>query len=214
MDEILPGIWHWTTPNPGIGGFPVSSYWIDDAGVFIDPLVPPDEGIEWFASRPTPPVAVVMANRHHYRDSEEIHERFDCPIHVPEAGLHDFTDGEPVTGYEPGAPLPGGLVSFTIGSLSPDEDGLFRESSSAIWVADTIVRSPTDQASRIGWVPDSLMGDPEQTKRGLLDAFSNVLEHYHFEHLLLAHGLPLVGNGRAELEELVREGGRTAEDAF
>ena len=29
-----------------------------------------------------------------------------------------------------------------------------------------------------------------------------------------AHGLPLVGNGRAELEALVREGGRTGEDAF
>jgi hypothetical protein len=214
MNEILPGIWHWLSPNPSIGGFPVSSYWIDDAGVFIDPLVAPEEGFEWFASRPTPPAAVVLDNRHHYRDSGKLHERFGCPIYVPEAGLGEFTNGEPVTGYAPGGALPGGLVPFTVGSLSPDDGGLFLASVSAIWLADTIVRSPTDPASRIGWVPDSLMGDAEQTKRGLLEAFTAVLKDYEFEHLLLAHGLPLVGNGRAELEALVREGGRTAQDAF
>lgn len=58
------------------------------------------------------------------------------------------------------------------------------------------------------------MDDPEQTKDGLLQAFSEVLADHRFEHLMLAHGLPLVGNGRAELELLLSEGGRTADDAF
>jgi hypothetical protein len=214
MYQILPGIWHWTTPNRNIGGTPVSSYWLDEPGVFIDPLLPEDAGIAFFESRPTPPRAVVLANRHHYRDSGRISERFGCQVHVPTAGLHRFTDGEPVVGYEPGDELPGGLRPFVIGSLSPDEDGLYLESAAALWVADTIVRSPTDAASRIGWVADSLMDDPEETKDGLLQAFSEVLADYEFEHLLLAHGLPLVGNGRSELEQLVREGGRTASDAF
>ena len=31
---------------------------------------------------------------------------------------------------------------------------------------------------------------------------------------MLAHGLPLIGNGRAALEEFVSSGGRTAGDAF
>jgi hypothetical protein len=185
-----------------------------NTGVFIDPLLPEDAGIAFFEARPTPPQAVVLANRHHYRDSGRICERFGCHVHVPTAGLHRFTDGEPVVGYEPGDELPGGLRPFVIGSLSPDEDGLYLESAAALWVADTIVRSPTDAASRIGWVADSLMDDPEETKDGLLRAFSEVLADYEFEHLLLAHGLPLVGNGRSELEQLVREGGRTASDAF
>jgi hypothetical protein len=214
MEEILPGVWHWVTPNPSIGGRLVSSYWLDEPGVLIDPMIPEDAGIAWFESRPTPPQAIVLANRHHYRDSGRICERFGCRVHVPNAGLHQFSDGQPVSGYQPGGELPGGLRPFVIGSLSPDEDGLFLESASAIWVADTIVRSPTDPASRIGWVTDSLMDDPEETKRGLLEAFSAVLDDHQFDHLLLAHGLPLVGNGRNELEALVRDGGRTASDAF
>lgn len=214
MDEILPGIWHWTAPNPKIGGFPVSSFWLDGPGVFIDPILPEDAGIEWFAARPTPPTAIVLANRHHNRNSDRIVERFGCRMYVPNAGLHAYTSGEPVTGYGPGDALPAGLVPFVIDALSPDEDGLFLESASAIWVADTIVRSPTDPAGRIGWVSDSLMDAPDETKRGLLDAFARILSDYEFEHLLLAHGLPLIGNGRAELEQLVRDGGRTAKDAF
>jgi hypothetical protein len=214
MDEILPGIWHWTTPNPRIGGRPVSSYWLDQSGVLIDPLLSEEAGIGWLASRPTPPRAVVLANRHHYRASDRIHEHFGCPVLVPNAGLHEFSDRQHVAGYDPGDELPAGLRAFVIGSLSPDEDGLFLESAAAIWVADTIVRAPADPDSRIGWVPDSLMDDPEQTKDGLLQAVAEVLADRAFEHLLLAHGLPLIGNGRAELEALVREGGRTAIDAF
>ena len=47
------------------------------------------------------------------------------------------------------------------------------------------------------------MDDPGRDQAGLLEAFGRVLADYEFEHLLLAHGLPLVGNGRAELEQLV-----------
>ena len=213
MDEILPGIWHWVTPNPNIGDTLVSSYWLDEGGVLIDPLLNEEAGLGWFESRPTPPQAVVLANRHHYRDSGRIHERFGCPVHTPSAGLHDFSGVEHVVGYQAGDELPGGLSAFVIGSLSPDEDGLYLESASAIWVGDTLVRSATDRSSRIGWVSDSLMDDPEQTKAGLLRAFSVMLDEYAFEHLMLAHGLPLIGDGRSELELLVREGGRTAGDA-
>lgn len=214
MNEILPGLWHWTTPNPSIHGHLVSSYWLDDAGVLIDPLVPEHAGIAWFEARPTPPRAIVLCNRHHYRDSGRIREHFGCTVHVPNAGLHAFGDDRPATGYEPGDALPGGLAAFVIDSLSPDENGLLLSSAGAMFVGDTIVRSATNPQSIIGWVPDAFMDDPAQTKEGLLQAFNRALAYHDFEHLLLAHGLPLIGNGRAELERLVSDGGRTAPDAF
>src|SRR5205807_2955515 len=51
MQEILPGVFHWTARHPRIH-IEVSSYWLEDGGVLIDPLVPPQEGLEWFANRP------------------------------------------------------------------------------------------------------------------------------------------------------------------
>jgi hypothetical protein len=54
------------------------------------------------------------------------------------------------------------------------------------------------------------MDDPPATKRALLAALSRVLDELDFEHVLLAHGDPYIGDGRALLEELVATGGRTA----
>lgn len=213
MKEILPGIWHWTTPRSSLGGTHVSSYWLDDAGVLIDPLVPAD-GLDWFAARPVPPTAVVLCNRHHFRDTKRFRERFGCDVHVPEAGLHAFTDRQPVVAYRPGDSLPGDLVAVEVGALSPDDGGLYREASKALWLADTIVREPTNPDAEVGWVIDQLMDEPPKTKQALIATFTRILDQYDFEHLLLAHGLPLIGDGRAKLEEFVQAGGRTAANAF
>src|SRR5437868_5226530 len=105
MNEILPAIHHWRARHPNIG-VEVDSYWLEDGGVLIDPLVPPDVGLEWFAERATPPQAVVLSNRHHYRHSG----RWGVPVHCIRAGLHEFegTDRE-VSAFDFGDQLPGGL---------------------------------------------------------------------------------------------------------
>jgi hypothetical protein len=56
------------------------------------------------------------------------------------------------------------------------------------------------------------MDDPPGTRRHLLDAFARLLGELDFEHLLLAHGGPVIADGRARLQELVDCGGRTAFD--
>jgi hypothetical protein len=83
MLEVLPGVFHWTTLHPRIH-IDVSSYWLDRVGVVIDPLVPSDDGLEWFAGRANRPRAVLLSNRHHYRDSDRFAEGFEpatpCPV--------------------------------------------------------------------------------------------------------------------------------------
>lgn len=77
--------------------------------------------------------------------------------------------------------------------------------------ADGLVRGGQYGArGPLGFVPDSLMDDPEVTKRGLLAAFERLLEELDFDHLLLAHGGPVIGDGRELLRDLVASGGRTA----
>ncbi len=210
MRELLPGLFHWTSTHPKIG-VEVSSYWIEDGGVLIDPLVPPDVGLDWFADRPLPPSAVVLSNRHHYRQSGSFAERFGCSVRAPRSGLHEFTHGETVVPYDPEEELPGGLRAFEVDAICPDDMALYAPALRAIAFADGVVRGgPHGGRDELGFVPDSLMDEPEMTKRGLLAAVSRALAELEFDHVLLAHGEPVIGGGRAALEDLVRSGGRTA----
>lgn len=207
--QVLPGLFHWRVRHPNTGALS-DSFWLDDGGVLIDALMP-EEGIEWFAGRPKPPQAIVLCNRHHYRDSARFIERFDCgPVHVPTAGLHEFTDGQPVVGYEPEASLPGGLVALPIGVLAPDDGALYQRRLRALWFADSVVRGPDDSAdASLGFVPDSLMDDPPGTKRGILEAVNGILGEYEVENVLMAHGGCAIGTGGQKLRELVATGGHS-----
>jgi hypothetical protein len=206
ISEILPGLFHWTAVHPNIHQ-PVASYWLEEGGVLIDPLIPPDEGIEWFADRSSAPTAIVLSNRHHYRDSGELVERFEIPVYCARSGMHEFSDDRNVTAFDFGDELPGGIVTHEIGAICPDETALYLEGHQAIVIADGVVRMGQEP---LGFVPDSLLDDPADTRQALLDAYRRALDELEFEHVLLAHGGPLIGDGRAQLQEFVDSGGRTA----
>jgi hypothetical protein len=208
--EVLPGVFHWPAIHPRIH-IEVSSYWLQDGGILIDPLVPPDVGLQWFECRATLPAAILLSNRHHYRDSARFQDVFGCPVYCNRAGLGEFIHGELVTAFDPGDTLPGGISAYEVGGLCPDETALHLPSKRAVVIADGVVRgSPQGQPGPLGFVPDTLMDDPPGTKRHLLEAFDRLLGELDFEHLLLAHGGPVIGDGRIQLEELVDCGGRTA----
>jgi len=83
MEEILPGVHHWSAVHPNIGML-VHSYAV--GSTLIDPLLPP-EGID---ALPGSVSQILLTNRHHYRSSGEIVARFGCPVRCHEAGLHEF----------------------------------------------------------------------------------------------------------------------------
>jgi glyoxylase-like metal-dependent hydrolase (beta-lactamase superfamily II) len=210
MEQILPGLFHWTARHPTIQ-VEVSSYWLEHSGIAIDPLLPPQQGLDWFAARSHPPTAVLLSNRHHYRHAGLLAERFDCPVLCNRLGLHEFSAEQPVQGFAVGQQLPGGVLTYEMGAICPDDTALFLPALDALLLADGVVLGgPHGQNGLLGFVPDSLMDDPPGTKQGLLDSCQRLLDELDFQHLLLAHGGPLIGDGRARLEELVQVGGRTA----
>jgi len=209
MQEILPGVYHWTSIHPTLH-IEVASYWLDGPGVVIDPLIPSDVGLAWFAARPIRPVAVLLSNRHHYRASGAFADAFGCSVHCNRAGLHEFTREQAVEGFVPGDVLPGGVIACEVGVICPDDTALYLPEQRAMAFADALVSGAPHGSHDLGFVPDVLMDDPERTKAGLLRAFGRLLERYEFEHLLLAHGGPIIGDGRRGLEELIASGGRTA----
>jgi hypothetical protein len=193
MEEILPGIQHWTAVHPKIKT-EVSSYYVEPIRVLLDPMVP-EEGLGWFEERGEAPRQVILTNRHHLRDSERFAEAFGCPIRASEPGLHEFAGGPEVEGFDFGDELAPGIVAIEVDSICPDETALLVEHGGAVAIADGAMR----YGGEIRFVPDNYMDDPERTKEGLKEAFRSILEERDFDNLLFAHGDPLIGGGNEAL---------------
>lgn len=194
MREIAPGIWHWVEVHPRIK-IPVSSYYLPEERVVIDPLAP-REGLDFFEEHGAAPTDVLLTNRHHYRSSGEFVERFGATVRCVTQGMHEFTHGERVEPFDFGDELPGGIVAYEVGAICPDETALHVPAREALSLADGAVRMTSTDA--LGFVPDFLMDEPERTKEGLRESYRRLAE-LGFRHLLLAHGDPIVGEGRDAL---------------
>jgi Metallo-beta-lactamase superfamily len=196
MQEILPGIFHWTTFNEDIRSN-VSSYYVRPAEAIIDPRLP-DRGIDALRELGDPQ-QVVLTTGLHRRHSEQIAQELGIPIRAPlqaRERLGDELDFEPYTDADEIAP---GLHAIEIGVLCPDEYALHvAVGEGALAFADGIANDGS-----LGFFPDGLLGaDPDRVKQGLKDAYRAQLER-DFDHLLFAHGAPVVGDGKRILRDFV-----------
>jgi hypothetical protein len=202
VQEIAPGIFHWSTYHPGIR-MRVSSYYVEPAGIVIDPMVPED-GFEVFDGH-APPQQAILTIRHHYRGCDEFRERFALTVACSEAGLHEFegTDRE-VERFSGGDEVAPGVTAIATDAISDDDVTLhIAHGGGALAFGDGLVRPP---GSSVGFVPDGLLGDdPESVKAALYDAYRGLLER-DFDTLLFAHGEPLPGGGYSALKEFVSGG--------
>jgi hypothetical protein len=191
MEEILPGIWHWTATHPNTGS-EVSSYWVRSAAAVIDALLP-DDGLEAFAEQP--PERFVLTNRHHLRHAGRFVERFGCVIECSKPGLHEFEDGPEVKGFDFGDEVAPGIEALEVGAICPDESALLIRDARALAIADGI----RHYGGRMDFFADYLLGDdPDGVKAGLRDAYSRLLDR-DFDSLLFAHGDPIVSGGKDAL---------------
>jgi hypothetical protein len=197
IEELSPGLWHWSVRHPHIGQA-VSSYYLAQEQVLLDPMLPPD-GVRFFESVSTPK-HVLLTNRHHDRDAWELHARFGCEVHCISNGCYELEGRGPVTAFEFGDELPGGVHVYEVDAICPDETALFIPAHRALACADGVVQWPG--VDGLMFVADGLMDEPEQTKRRLVDAYRPLLD-LEFELLLLAHGVPQ-RDGRRALRDFTR----------
>jgi hypothetical protein len=197
VDEIRPGLWHWTARREHIRT-EVSSFYLASERVLIDPMIPPD-GLEFFEQHGTPE-HIVLSNRHHDRQSWQLQQAFGCAVHCISNGVYEIEGRGEVTPFEFGDELPGGIVVHEVDAICPDETALHIPAHGALACADGIVRWP-GAGEAVAFVPDHLMDEPEQTKQGLCAAYRGLL-HLDFDLLLLAHGGP-VRDGRDALRAFI-----------
>jgi hypothetical protein len=198
MEEISPGLWHWTGRHAHIHA-EVSSYYLVAEQVLLDPILPP-EGLDWFRRDAGEPQHVLMTNRHHDRDAWRLRDAFGCEVHCIANGVYEVEGRGPVTPFQFGDELPGGIVAHEVDAICPDETALYIPAHRALACADGVVRGTG--ADGLTFVADELMDDPPETKQALCDSYRGLLE-LDFDRLLLAHGAPVITGGKAALRTFV-----------
>jgi hypothetical protein len=195
MEEILPGVHHWTARHPNIG-VDVDSYYVAGAQTAIDPLLP--EGATP-GNLPGEVRQVVLSIGLHTRSARD----FGVPIRVPREGLHRFEGSDiAVEPFADGDDLAPGIRARRLGTIAPDDYVLhIATRDGVIAFADALINY-----GGIGFVPDSLIGDDaEGVKSATLDELDRLLVEEVFDAVLFAHGAPIPTGGRKALEEFLAE---------
>ncbi len=158
MEEVLPGVHHWTAEHPRLK-IEVSCHFLAGSATAIDPLLPED-GMDWF--RRHRPSRVVLSNRHHLRHSERLADAFGCPILCHESGLYEFEHGPQVQGFAFGDRLADDLTALEMNSICPDDTVLRIDAGGgALLFADSLIHH-----GEVGFVPDNLIGDGAEARQG------------------------------------------------
>jgi hypothetical protein len=200
--EIAPGLFHWTATHPAIH-IRVSSYYLAHERVLLDPLLPSPGGLKWLEQH-GPPAHILLTNRLHSRHSARIVAAFGCRVWCHESGLYHLAPELKAQAYPARGGLPGGIRVVHVGVLCPDECALVLPGVRAAAVADGVIREGL--SGPLAFVPDGLLADDpaevEGIKRGLKAAYRRLVQE-DFAHLLLAHGLPWLNDGREALRAWV-----------
>jgi hypothetical protein len=194
LSEVIPGILEWSGRHPNHGSV-VHSHYLTEQRIAIDPIA--IDRIVAALERAGGVEQVVLTNRHHVRGSEQIIAASGAVLRCPRAGLHAFEGpGTPIAvGYGWEEEIAENVTAHEVGSLAPDEGALhIAVGPGALAFGDTIV---ADERG-LGFVPDSLMDDPEETKRGIVAAIGPLLD-LDFDVLLMAHGAPIPVGGKQVL---------------
>jgi hypothetical protein len=199
LEELRPGLWRWTAPHPDWRPSPPGSsgdwerdvgcvlYEADGAAVFFDPLLPPDPGRFWpeldRRVRGSERVAVLTTIGWHRRSRDAIVDRYGA------------------TTSRARASLPAGVESIPIR----------RAGETMFWLPGHRALVPGDRilgGKRVGLrlCPDSWLDYlPSKITRAELAELLRPLLDLPIELVLVSHGNPVLGRGRAALERALRQ---------
>jgi glyoxylase-like metal-dependent hydrolase (beta-lactamase superfamily II) len=214
VNEVLPGVFHWSALHPKISQIVHSHYWAPGETV-VDPLLPDDPKPVLDELRDRGVQQVVLSNRHHWRSSSDLRDAFpDAPVLCNDQGLYEYAadDGRDVEPFAVGSLLAPGMCALEVGGICDDDTGLLLDTAGGtLLFADALIVWD----GKLAFVPDWLLGEPAQDKRDMLSAFERLLDEQEFDNLLFAHGEPWIGGGREALRAFVDSGGWTAgEEVF
>ena len=189
IHEVLPGVLRWTARHPS-AGLESGSHYLVEEGILIDPIAPA-EGLEWFDGKEIG--EILLTNRHHTRSAFDLQDRSGSRSARRRRGWTSFRRPRAAVRLRRRAerrhPAARDLRDLA------RRDGARDPRHRAVAIADGVTNY-----DGLGFFADSLLGDdPEAEKQRLRDGFARLAAEVDFDHLLLAHGTPILGDGREQL---------------
>jgi glyoxylase-like metal-dependent hydrolase (beta-lactamase superfamily II) len=191
LQEVVPGVFHWSVENTRIGGVTSASHAVHaSAGenVLIDPVRLNDEALETLL----PVSAIVVTAATHQRASWRYRKRFGAPVYLPRGSR--ATDEEPDEHYGAGDVLPGGLEAVHTPGPEEPHYALLKRDARVLFCPDLVM---IDRGELV-FVPGEYHEDPNETRRSV----ERLLE-LPFDVLCLDHGPPLLDDPKESLRELL-----------
>ena len=210
MELIAEGIWRWTARHPewhpGAWGAEVACFALRDGGrtIVIDPLAPEDDAGFWdrLDAVVSGPVTCLITIGYHLRSAEEVCARYPGATAWGHRNVGKrMRDRGPFRELSP-QNAPHGVRAYAIGKPRRAELPVLVESHSAVAFGDAVVG--TGDGLRM-WCNEPA---DERRRRFYAERFAPTLAPIladPFDHVLVTHGPPAVGDGHAALTAAVAE---------
>ena len=191
FQTINPALFAWQAFEPAVK-CDLSSCALDGADglVFMDPIELSEPALARLLHR-RKPGAIILTNGNHTRAAGELRARLGVKVFAgaDAIGLDIVADATLAGGQI----APGGMEIITLPGAGPGEIALV--GGGVACVGDALIHLPPEG---LRFLPDKYCADPDQMRHSLRKLLS-----YQFQIMTFAHGAPLVGTARRQLEQLL-----------
>ncbi|MGF1677863.1 MAG: hypothetical protein ACFCUX_01570 [Candidatus Methylacidiphilales bacterium] len=194
--KIAPGIVSWSVYSEECKTHLFShAHVFQQQLVLIDPVIPKNQSVWRKISPLGTPNLIILTNGNHERDSQRFAEEFSLPIASSAEAARELSrkpdiilDGQvQLQGLKP-IPSPGG---------GPGELALFSPSAHLLILGDAVINLPS---TGLQLLPEKYR---TESKKMILSLAT--LLNLPFETVLMAHGLPLIHQSKAQLRKLLSQ---------
>jgi glyoxylase-like metal-dependent hydrolase (beta-lactamase superfamily II) len=191
MQQVVPGVFHWSVTNQNIGGMTSSSHAVrTDSGesVLIDPVRLADDDLRTLE----PITTIVLTAATHQRAAWRYRKQFGATVYLPDGSRE--TEEDPDEHYRAGAVLPGELEAVHTPGPEDPHFALLKRDARVLFCPDLVMVEDGD----LVFVPGEYHEDPKETRRSV----ERLLE-LPFDVLCLDHGPPFLDDPKESLRELL-----------
>lgn len=195
LTQTAPGFYSWSVFNPEVKTHCSSHIFVHDQSlIFLDPNPLPEKA-EAELGKIGVPVVILLTNGNHGRAALQLKKQLKVPIgagasavdelhFIPEIIVDSLVQ---IHGLKP-VPLPGGGAG---------EFAFHSEKSRTVVVGDALINP---EGSGLALLPEKYCTDSALLKASLARLLA-----LDFDNLLLAHGTPVLGSARPQLENLLKK---------